>query len=208
MDNSCTKKPGRPSAYESRIKPHLAKIRDSYNSGVPIKTIASDLLNISFNTLNQARKDHPELNDIFVNPNFVVLVKDLRGALYKRAMGFRETETKTVYEISKKDQAKPIITHIEKFTRYFPPDVAAINLALKNYDKEHWSNDPAELEIRKAQLALAREQAQNREKQGIDSETAEKGATNEIVLKALEMRSLEADSIKQDVKKGDQHAAA
>ena len=34
------------------------------------------------------------------------------------------------------------------------PDVAAINLCLKNYDKENWSENPQNLELKKQELEL------------------------------------------------------
>ena len=43
------------------------------------------------------------------------------------------------------------------------PDVAALNLALKNYDKENWANDPQMLDIRKKELELRERQIENSE---------------------------------------------
>ncbi len=38
------------------------------------------------------------------------------------------------------------------------PDVAAINLALKNYDPENWANDPQVLALKKRELELRERQ--------------------------------------------------
>ena len=43
------------------------------------------------------------------------------------------------------------------------PDVAALNLALKNYDKENWANDPQMLDIRKEELNLKKKQIEQNE---------------------------------------------
>jgi hypothetical protein len=43
------------------------------------------------------------------------------------------------------------------------PDVAALNLLLKNYDKDHWSNDPQMLELRKKELELKEKQIESNE---------------------------------------------
>ena len=43
------------------------------------------------------------------------------------------------------------------------PDVAAINLALKNYDKDNWSNDPQMLELRKKEIELRERQIEQNE---------------------------------------------
>jgi hypothetical protein len=42
-----------------------------------------------------------------------------------------------------------------------PPDVAAINLALKNFDRENWANDPQALELHKRELRLKEKQIKN-----------------------------------------------
>ena len=47
---------------------------------------------------------------------------------------------------------------MEKTVRYSHPDVAAINLALKNYDRDNWSNDPQMQKIREEELELKRKQ--------------------------------------------------
>lgn len=41
---------------------------------------------------------------------------------------------------------------------YIPPDVAALNLALKNYDKDNWANDPQLLELKREELRYKKEQ--------------------------------------------------
>ena len=38
------------------------------------------------------------------------------------------------------------------------PDVAAINLALKNYDKGNWWNDPAAYDLKREELELKKKQ--------------------------------------------------
>ena len=45
--------------------------------------------------------------------------------------------------------------------KQMPPDVAALNLALKNYDKDNWANDPQMLEIRKRELKIMEHKAEN-----------------------------------------------
>ena len=41
--------------------------------------------------------------------------------------------------------------------KHMSPDVAAINLLLKNYDKENWANDPQMLDLKKEQWAFEKE---------------------------------------------------
>jgi hypothetical protein len=44
--------------------------------------------------------------------------------------------------------------YTEIVTKEIDGDIAAINLLLKNLDKENWSNDPANLELRRQELEL------------------------------------------------------
>ena len=61
-------------------------------------------------------------------------------------------------------EEKKIITDSDGYTRkeviqkYAQPDVASINLLLKNYDKENWANDPQVIELRKKELELKEKQ--------------------------------------------------
>ena len=55
------------------------------------------------------------------------------------------------------------IVKTEVAHKHAHPDVAAINLALKNYDKEDWANDPQMLEIKKKELELRERQIENNE---------------------------------------------
>ena len=75
----------------------------------------------------------------------------MRSALLKKAMGFTYEETKKYKKI---DTDGNEYTYIEISEKQSLPDVAAINLALKNYDKDNWSNDPASLDLKKKELEL------------------------------------------------------
>ena len=72
---------------------------------------------------------------------------ELRSALIKRAKGFEITEIRRTRE-------NGYLVKEETITKYFPPDVAALNLALKNYDKDNWANDPQMIRIREKELEL------------------------------------------------------
>ena len=75
------------------------------------------------------------------------LVKELRGTLIKKAKGFSYVEKKIIKE-------EGVVVREEETTKVVTPDVAALNLLLKNYDKEFWANDPQMLEMRKKELEL------------------------------------------------------
>lgn len=79
------------------------------------------------------------------------LVKELKSALISKAKGFDYEEKKIIKELV---DGKLSVTREEINMRKALPDVAAINLLLKNYDKENWANDPQMLEIRKKEIEL------------------------------------------------------
>ena len=85
-------------------------------------------------------------------------------------MGFDYTETKTVSEhvdlpdairefllnngFTREQIEQAHLVKTEIMNKHALPDVAALNLALKNYDKEDWANDPQGLELKKKELEL------------------------------------------------------
>jgi hypothetical protein len=72
-------------------------------------------------------------------------------------MGFEYTEKK---KYSKRDPDGQIFQYIEETTKTALPDVAALNLCLKNYDPDDWANDPQALKIKREELELRREIAE------------------------------------------------
>lgn len=107
-------------------------------------------LGVAYSSFRVYKKQYPALENSLKKGRFE-LVLELRGALIKRAKGFQYTEIKETIEGS-------IVTKIEKTVKTALPDVAALNLALKNYDKENWSNDPQTLALRKKELELREKQ--------------------------------------------------
>ena len=79
------------------------------------------------------------------------LVQDLRGTLVRKAKGLQYSEKKIIKEGGK-------IVREEEYIRSCLPDVAALNLLLKNYDAENWSNDPAVIKLRERELDLKEKQ--------------------------------------------------
>ena len=75
------------------------------------------------------------------------LVHELKSTLIRKAKGFSYSEKKIIKE-------KGVIVREEVYEKASLPDVAALNLLLKNYDKENWSNDPQMLKIREKELEL------------------------------------------------------
>lgn len=161
-------KRGRKNRYETHVVPFFKAIAEWLANGATEKQIA-EKLGVGYSTFNDYKVKYQELAEL-LEKGRRNLVAELRGTLVKRAMGFDYTETKTVREQVKLppdmqkflldngftseqiEQAQLVKTEVAN--KHALPDVAALNLALKNYDKDNWANDPQGLELRKKELEL------------------------------------------------------
>jgi len=134
----------RPDKYDTHVKPYLNDIHKMCLD-MTEEQIAKTL-GVSRSAWKRYKKLHSPLMSALKRGR-QELVCELRSSLIKRARGFVFTETRITKEYGK-------ITKEEKITKYYPPDVAALNLALKNYDPDHWANDPQMLKIREKELEL------------------------------------------------------
>lgn len=126
---------GRKSDYEVKVKPHIETIKKLI-SVTTENDIAENILGISQNTFIKYKKEHKELREaVSVGiPNTVI---ELKLAILQRATGFRDPET----------------------GKYYPPDVQAANLLLKNLDKNWKSDDNTTIELKKEKLSIEREKS-------------------------------------------------
>lgn len=161
-------KRGRKNKYDTHIVPFFPQISEWLKNGATERQIA-EKLGVAYSTFNDYKVKNPELMEL-LEKGRRNLVAELRGTLVKRAMGFDYTEKKTVKEHvelpdhiraflldngftqEQLDTTRLVKTEISQ--KHALPDVAALNLALKNYDKDNWANDPQNLEIRKKELEL------------------------------------------------------
>lgn len=154
---SAPKKRGRKSAYEETIKPNLAKIAEWAQERTD-EQIAK-LLGIAPQTFCKYKTEKTELKEALKRGR-TQLVKDLYSTLIKKAQGFQYTEGKTIEEVDP-NTGRLIVTRKETYTRTALPDVAAIHLLLKNYDKENWSDNPQALELKKEELEIQKKKAED-----------------------------------------------
>lgn len=145
-------KRGRKNAYETMIKPQFSDILNWLQNGATEKQCAENL-GISESTWCKYKAENNEFTEVVKNGR-KSLVLQLRGALVKKAMGFEYTETK---KYSKRDADGNVSQYVEETTKTALPDVAAINLCLKNYDPDNWANDPQALQLKREELELRRE---------------------------------------------------
>ena len=138
----------RPDNYELRVKPYLDKIPDM--ALVMTEEQMAKTLGVSLSAWKVYKKAHKPLQTA-LKKGRRELVYELKSVLIQKARGFYYEEGKTVKEGGK-------VIKEEIYKKYSPPDVAALNLLLKNYDKENWANDPQVIELRKKELELREKQ--------------------------------------------------
>lgn len=135
---------GRPNKYETHIRPRLKEIEQLCLS-MSEKQIA-DTMGVSQSTWCEYKKQYSELSEA-LKKGRQNLVFELKSTLIKKAKGFSYSEKKIIQENGR-------IVRVETYEKASLPDVAALNLLLKNYDAEHWANDPQALAIRKKEIEL------------------------------------------------------
>lgn len=144
---------GRPNKYETHVKPYLEDIK-KWCQTMTEKQIARKL-GIAYSSWCLYKNDYSELSET-IKKGRQSLVVELKSTLIERAKGFQYTEKKVIKEGGE-------VVREEIYTKSSLPDVAALNLLLKNYDKENWSNDPQVIELRKKELELRERQIENNE---------------------------------------------
>lgn len=145
---------GRKSLYDTLVKPYLSKVEE-WCQDMDECQIA-ERLGVSVSSFENYKRKYPELLQALKNGR-QQLVVDLKSALKKKAKGFFYEETKTTIrdENGKKTQV------VEKFKKYAPPDTGAIHLLLKNYDPDWKNDDQTTVDLKREQLELARQKADN-----------------------------------------------
>lgn len=145
---------GRKNKYETHVKPRLDEITEWYQT-MSEKEIAEECLGISQSSFENYKKEHEELRKKLEAAKKMVNGK-MKAALKKRGLGFHEKETKTIIRDVNGVKTKVI----EVNEKYFPPDVGAIHLWLKNNDPDWRNDDQSTMDLRKAKLELDRMKAE------------------------------------------------
>lgn len=146
---------GRKSKYETHVKPYLSQIEEWYQD-LDEQQIAVERLGIAVSTFENYKKKYPELREALKNGR-QHLVGDLKASLKKKAKGFYYEETKT----SIRQEGGKEVKIIEKYKKYAQPDTGAIHLLLKNYDPTWTNDDQTTIDLKREQLELAKQKAEN-----------------------------------------------
>ena len=144
---------GRPNKYHEYVEPYLDDILQMAQT-MTERQIA-EKLEISYSTFRKYKAQFPALKDN-LKKGRRQLILDIHSALIRKAKGFEYEERKIIKKNGK-------VTQEEIYKRVALPDVAAINLALKNFDPDHWANDPQMLQIREKELRLRKQQIDQNE---------------------------------------------
>lgn len=151
---------GRPSVYEKKIEPYLKDI-EKWSCFMTEEQIAKTL-GVGCTTFRKYKKEFPMLTEA-IKKGRRELVAELKSTLIKKAQGYKyEEKTIIKFRDTSEDGTGELVPFKEEVkVKYAQPDVAAINLLLKNYDREFWRNDPAEdarknkeLELKEKKLEL------------------------------------------------------
>jgi hypothetical protein len=148
---------GRPDKYKSHVEPHLDEIAQMCEY-MTEKQIA-ETLGVSYSSFRDYKNKYPALNDT-IKKGRKVLSLELRSILIQKAKGFTYTEKKIIKERDP-ETGNMIVMREEKNVKQALPDVAALNLALKNYDPDNWANDPQLLKLKKEELDYKKENMKN-----------------------------------------------
>lgn len=171
-------KGGRPSKYESEVKPRFSEIKEWLTIGATDKEIA-DNLGINKGTFCEYKKRFPEFNE-FIKNNRKMPVQAIKAALYKRATGFVYSEKKTVVEYEELSaDLKEALTQLgidtakieqrklvreEMMEKTALPDPASAMILLKHWDRDGgWTNDPASLDLKKQEFELKKQHLESEE---------------------------------------------
>lgn len=135
----------RASNYEKLVQPKLKEIA-VMNQTMSERQIAFEL-GVSLTSFNEYKVLHEELRDALQRGRDE-LVRKVKESMVKSANGYYYTET---------DESEDGVTNKRK--RWAKPDVVAQHLLLKNYDPE-WHNDDHEtMELKKKQVEIAKQKA-------------------------------------------------
>jgi len=135
----------RASNYEKLVQPKLKEIA-VMNQTMSERQIAYEL-GVSLTSFNEYKVLHEELRDALQRGRDE-LVRKVKESMVKSANGYYYTET---------DESEDGVTNKRK--RWAKPDVVAQHLLLKNYDPE-WHNDDHEtMELKKKQVEIAKQKA-------------------------------------------------
>ena len=138
---------GRPSKYNTHIKPYLKEIAEWKRNGATDEQICKSL-GVSMSVFYDAKVKYSEFSEIF-RLSRELFTADLKGELAQLAKK-HTLITKKVYT---KKEGENSVTYTEITEKEVDASVTAINLLLKNNDA-NWADDPKSMDLRRQELEL------------------------------------------------------
>lgn len=145
----------RKSAYDERIKPYLAQIREWVRAGATVEEIAK-ALGLNASTIYKYKAEKSELTEAFAQGRAEICV-EIKAALLKKALGFTYEEKRQ----SLKDDGDKTTTYTEIITRYCVPSETAAAMLLRNYDDTWRDNDNTSVKFKQQEAELKRRIAES-----------------------------------------------
>lgn len=142
---------GRPSKYETSVKPFFKEIKAAFNKGVDEKEIANSL-GISVSSWCDYKNKYSEFAELLKRDEDETknLLERLDSALMKIAEGFEYQEKK---QYITEDESGKKKKHTEIYTKYCPPNPTAIFGAYNRFDP-NYKKDKAYYDLKKQELEL------------------------------------------------------
>jgi hypothetical protein len=144
---------GRPSKYESRVKPYLKEIKE-WRVVMTEEQIA-ETLGISYSSFRSYKNKYEELQQA-LEIGKRHLVADLMSTMIKLAKGYSYDEVEVI-EDEKNGKTKKVKTRVQ------PPNVVAIDKLLKNLDPENWTDKPREVDLKEKEFQFQKEKFEKNE---------------------------------------------
>ena len=147
---------GRPSKYDTEVKPRFNEIRSWLEQGATEEEVAFNL-GISKQSFFEYKKNYSDFSDL-VKESKCKVIQQIKAALFKKATGFHYTETVTVMNERG--------TQTTTYNKYAQPDSTAAMILLKHWDKNEdgdakWFNDPATYKLKCKEYELKKEHAES-----------------------------------------------
>lgn len=141
---------GRPTKYDARY--HVPWAKGLLRRGSTIKELSEEF-GVTVSTIYKWKDDHPEFSEVLREDRQLAdfAVED---SLYRRALGTKTVEKRTIVQAGKDGEQKP--AKIEIVERDVPPDVTACIFWLKNRNPKLW-RDRQDVNVKEADDATIKE---------------------------------------------------
>ena len=140
-----------------QVQDKLMLIQKWARDGLTEEQISKNL-GISTTTINEYKKQYPELADA-LKKGKEFAITELENALFKRALGYEFEEVKTSIRMIGDVTTK----YTEKTKKHFPPDVAACSILLKNKDRGNWSDNPMKIALERECFELRKKMEEDKQ---------------------------------------------